>query len=109
VVCGADGNSRLLGIDFSLCAKPGDVHFFVTANLLAQISHALLDLCYVEDSAAIVDLNVVMRSGLDGLRLVEIQGTGEQGTFSMEELQALLAAAFGQSEGESGLDQAAAV
>jgi ribonuclease PH len=28
-------------------------------------------------------------------RFVEVQGTGEQGTFSMDELQALLAAARG--------------
>jgi ribonuclease PH len=37
-------------------------------------------------------MNVVMSS--EG-RFVEVQGTGEQGTFSMEELQALLAAARG--------------
>lgn len=52
--------------------------------------HPLLDLCYVEDAAAVVDLNVVMRSGLDGLRLVEIQGTGEQGTFGRKDLDRLL-------------------
>jgi ribonuclease PH len=52
--------------------------------------HPLLDLCYVEDASAIVDLNVVMRSGLDGLRLVEIQGTGEQGTFGRKDLDRLL-------------------
>ncbi len=47
---------------------------------------ALLDLAYVEDSRAIVDLNVVM---LDG-GLVEIQGTGERGPFDRSALGAML-------------------
>ncbi len=46
-----------------------------------------LDLPYAEDSTAEVDMNVVMtESG----NLVEIQGTGEQGTFSRAELNSLL-------------------
>ena len=48
---------------------------------------AVLDLNYVEDSAAAVDMNLVMTgSG----RFVEIQGTGEEATFSREELNQLL-------------------
>ena len=48
----------------------------------------LLDLCYEEDSSAQVDLNCVMTgSG----RLVEIQGTGEGRSFTVEEQQALVA------------------
>ncbi len=50
----------------------------------------LLDLDYAEDSAAAVDMNVVMTSGG---RLVEIQGTGERATFSQDDLLALLALA----------------
>ena len=47
---------------------------------------ALLDLCYEEDSRAVVDLNVVQTpSGL-----VEVQGTGEQGEFSRAQLTAML-------------------
>jgi ribonuclease PH len=46
-----------------------------------------LDLCYAEDSSARVDMNVVMTE--DG-RYVEVQGTGEEGTFSKAELDALL-------------------
>lgn len=46
-----------------------------------------LDLCYAEDSAAAVDMNVVMTE--DG-RFVEVQGTGEEGTFTKAELDALL-------------------
>lgn len=50
----------------------------------------LLDLCYVEDSAAEVDMNVVMTS--EG-RFVEIQGTGEEATFDETQLSGLLALA----------------
>jgi ribonuclease PH len=50
----------------------------------------LLDLNYVEDSRAEVDMNVVMTgSG----RFVEIQGTAEKGSFSRVELDAQLALA----------------
>ena len=49
---------------------------------------ALLDLCYEEDSRAIVDMNVVMTGAG---RFVEVQGTGEGRPFTHEELGALLA------------------
>ncbi|MCO6042455.1 ribonuclease PH [Aeoliella sp. ICT_H6.2] len=56
----------------------------------------LLDLDYSEDSAAEVDMNVVMTgSG----KFIEVQGTGEGGTFTGEELQGLLRAA------EAGIQQ----
>lgn len=42
-----------------------------------------LDLPYVEDSAAEVDLNLVMT---DADRIVEVQGTAEHGAFSRDEL-----------------------
>ena len=48
---------------------------------------ARLDLEYVEDVVADVDMNVVMSS--EG-RFVEVQGTGENGTFDRAELSALL-------------------
>ena len=45
------------------------------------------DLNYVEDSSAFVDMNVIMtESG----RLVEIQGTGEEATFTRDELNEML-------------------
>ncbi|MFA6929136.1 MAG: ribonuclease PH [Lentisphaeria bacterium] len=57
----------------------------VSVGLLNQ--EVLLDLCYEEDSAAEVDFNVVMtRSG----RFVELQGSGEEATFSEQQLQELL-------------------
>lgn len=47
----------------------------------------LLDLCYSEDVEADVDMNLVMTgSG----RFIEIQGTGEEATFSEEELSTLI-------------------
>jgi len=46
-----------------------------------------LDLDYEQDFAAAVDMNVVMTGGG---RFVEIQGTGEEATFSDDDLDALL-------------------
>ena len=51
---------------------------------------AVLDLDYVEDSRAEVDLNVV-RLGPSGF--VEVQGTGEGGVFARDQLDAMLALA----------------
>ena len=47
----------------------------------------LLDLAYVEDKDAAVDFNVVM-TGRG--QFVEVQGTGEESTFSNDQLQSLL-------------------
>ena len=55
---------------------------------------SLLDLCYEEDSAAEVDMNIVMDA--EG-HLIELQGTGEGRPFTREELDTLLA------YGESGI------
>jgi len=57
---------------------------------------AILDLNYVEDVAAAVDMNIVMTGAG---RFVELQGTGEEATFSREELNELLAL------GEKGIQQ----
>jgi len=48
---------------------------------------AMLDLTYEEDSAADVDMNVVMTGGG---RFVEVQGTAENNTFSREDMNDLL-------------------
>jgi ribonuclease PH len=66
----------------------------VSAGIVA--GEPVLDLDYREDSTAQVDLNVVR---LGGGGLVEVQGTGEGGTFSRAQLEALLDLA------EKGLDQ----
>jgi ribonuclease PH len=49
---------------------------------------ALLDLCYTEDVAAAVDLNLVMNGAG---RFIELQGNGEEATFSEADLAAMLA------------------
>jgi ribonuclease PH len=50
----------------------------------------VLDLNYIEDSKANVDMNVVMTGNGE---FVEVQGTGEEATFSYDQLQQLLKAA----------------
>ncbi|MFK4785020.1 ribonuclease PH [Fusobacterium sp. MFO224] len=47
----------------------------------------MLDLKYTEDSAAEVDMNVVMN---DRGEFIEVQGTGEEATYSRKELNQLL-------------------
>ncbi len=61
----------------------------------------VLDLPYVEDSSAEVDMNVVMVKPISGgeARYVEVQGTAEGKAFSRTELDELLALAAG------GIDQ----
>jgi len=50
-------------------------------------NEALLDLCYEEDRDADVDCNVVMT---EDDQFVEIQGSGEESTFSAEQLASML-------------------
>jgi ribonuclease PH len=49
---------------------------------------ALLDLCYTEDMAAAVDMNLVMNAAGE---FIELQGTGEEATFTDAQLTELLA------------------
>lgn len=48
---------------------------------------AILDLCYAEDAQAAVDMNVVMTSSGE---FVELQGTGEEATFTARQLDEML-------------------
>jgi ribonuclease PH len=48
----------------------------------------LLDLCYTEDVAATVDMNLVMNAAGE---FIEVQGTGEEATFTEAQLADLLA------------------
>lgn len=63
------------------------------SNYVAGVSagivknEAMLDLCYEEDSHAMVDLNCVMNGNGN---LIEVQGTGEGRPFTMEEEMKLL-------------------
>ena len=57
----------------------------VSAGIVEDVP--LLDLCYEEDSRAMVDLNCVMN---DGGELIELQGTGEGRGFTVEEQRVLV-------------------
>ncbi|PFA61875.1 ribonuclease PH [Bacillus sp. AFS015802] len=48
---------------------------------------AVLDLNYIEDSSALVDMNIIMTG--EG-EFVELQGTGEEATFTMDQLYQML-------------------
>ena len=75
---------------------------FPVRDFLAAVSVGILkegpalDLCYLEDSSAIVDMNLVMTGGGS---FVEVQGTGEQAPFSRQEMDAML------QLGEAGIRQ----
>jgi ribonuclease PH len=80
------------------------LHSFCSAISVGIVDGTpLLDLPYVEDSAAEVDMNVVMLSPVDGgeAQFVEVQGTAEGMAFSRRELDEMLALA------ERGLAQIA--
>lgn len=67
--------------------SPIKEHLAAISVGLLPTREAILDLDYEEDYAAYVDMNVVMtESG----QFVEVQGTGEEATFSKEELNQLL-------------------
>ena len=102
----ADGGTRCASITgacvalFDACewlaAKTGGPSPFgrLVAAVSVGKSHGVnvLDLAYLEDRDAEVDANVVM---LEPDAFVEVQGTGEAGTFNRQELDALLDLAQG--------------
>ena len=96
----ADGGTRTASITGAFVALVDAIYSlydgygkFPIPDYLAAISMGIgdngpmLDLCYEEDSAAVVDMNVVCTG--KG-QLVEVQGTGEHGTFTRDELNELL-------------------
>ncbi len=101
----ADGGTRTASITAGFFAlydalsnllEKGDIPEMPLGDYLAAVSVGLvddkmyLDLNYKEDSAAQVDMNVVMTGR--GL-LVEIQGTAEERPFSTKEMEAMLSLA----------------
>ncbi|MDZ4818250.1 MAG: ribonuclease PH [Planctomycetota bacterium] len=100
----ADGGTRTASITGALVAVVdalatlGPFETYPLRQSVAAISVGIvdgvpvLDLDYREDYAATVDMNVVMTG--DG-RFVEVQGTGEEETFSEDELAALVKLARG--------------
>ncbi|GAA0442245.1 ribonuclease PH [Lentibacillus halophilus] len=99
----ADGGTRTASITgafvavvlaFDQLIKAGKIKKMPVTDFLAAISVGissngteLLDLNYGEDSEAYVDMNIVMTG--EG-EFVEIQGTGEEATFTTNQLQAML-------------------
>ncbi|BBO17927.1 ribonuclease PH [Candidatus Brocadia pituitae] len=98
----ADGGTRTAAITGSYIALMDAVRWLKSKDLIkenpvinsvAAVSvgivndAALLDLCYAEDAAAQVDMNVVMTG--DG-KFIELQGTGEEYAFDDEQLAEML-------------------
>ena len=98
----ADGGTRCasiggafvaLALAFSNLKKVGVIAESPLVDYLAAVSVGIvdgepcLDLCYSEDSAADVDMNVVMTGKGE---LVEVQGTAEHRSFSRKEMDRLL-------------------
>jgi ribonuclease PH len=93
----ADGGTRTASITGAYVALARALNKFGMAHLLvgkvAAVSvgivggQTLLDLNYAEDSTAEVDFNVVMT---DDDRLIEVQGTGEQRSFSRDQMNQML-------------------
>lgn len=98
----ADGGTRTASVTGGFAAlylacdklvKQGIIEKNPVVNFVAAVSvgvingEVCLDLCYEEDSKAEVDMNVIMT---DKGEFVEIQGTGENGTFSEGKLNELL-------------------
>lgn len=107
----ADGGTRTAsitgaGVAVALACtaleKAGKVRRSPIRQLVAAVSvgvvndEVLLDLDYVEDKDARVDMNLVMTENLE---FVEIQGSGEEAAFSAVELEEMLA------KGRTGITQ----
>lgn len=99
----ADGGTRTAAITgayvaLSLAVRKLMAEGKLTANpmlhAVAAVStgmvekRALLDLCYTEDAVAEVDFNIVMNAVGE---FIEIQGSGEEATFSENQLREMLA------------------
>ena len=98
----ADGGTRTAAITGSYVALMDAIRWLKSRDLIkenpvinsvAAVSVGivngvvLLDLCYAEDAAAQVDMNVVMTG--DG-KFIELQGTGEEYAFDDEQLAGML-------------------
>lgn len=111
----ADGGTRTASITGAFVAVHDTLASLLSRGLIKSIplidsvaavsvglvgGEARLDLNYEEDSAAEVDMNIIMTgSG----RFVEVQGTAESGAFSREEMDRLL------SLGEKGVRELTAI
>ena len=98
----ADGGTRTASITgafvalydaLSVLKEAGSISTIPVTSFVAAISVGvwqncpILDLCYHEDSAADVDMNLIMTA--DG-EIIEIQGTGEARPFTRDEFNVLM-------------------
>ncbi|HPJ21749.1 MAG TPA: ribonuclease PH [Clostridia bacterium] len=98
----ADGGTRTASITGGFIAlydacislmKSNIINEFPIVNFIAAVSVGIVsgetvaDLCYVQDSNADVDMNIVMN---DEGNFIEVQGTGEKGVFDRKKLDELL-------------------
>ncbi|MEG6614946.1 ribonuclease PH [Peptococcaceae bacterium 1198_IL3148] len=98
----ADGGTRTASMTGGFVALVDALNLLVERKVLKQIplrdfmaavsvgrlnGEVILDLNYQEDSAAEVDMNIVMTGGGE---FIEIQGTGEEATFSRQDMEAML-------------------
>ncbi len=115
----ADGGTRTAAITGSYVALTLAMRKLVAEGKLSQDpmrravaavsvgiveNRPLLDLCYTEDVAASVDLNLVMDSAGE---FIELQGTGEEATFSEGQLAEMLALGKSGVQSLLSLQQAA--
>ena len=97
----ADGGTRTTSITGGYVALCDALQFMVDMDMIDEVpllghvaavsvgvvkGDLLLDLCYIEDAQAEVDMNIVMRND----EFVEVQGTGEGATFARGDLERLL-------------------
>lgn len=101
----ADGGTRTASITGAFVAMAFALNSLVEKKALSKFpitdflaatsvgilpdNQTVLDLNYAEDSSAQVDMNIVMTGNGE---FVELQGTGEESTFSYQQLQDLLKA-----------------
>ncbi len=98
----ADGGTRTAAITGAFVAvidalykiyKKGIIETFPINSFISAVSvgivngKPMLDLSYMEDSRAKVDMNIIMN---DQNQFIEIQGTGEQAPFSKDEFKQLI-------------------
>ena len=97
----ADGGTRTASITGAYVALCDAVQYMIDMNMISESpvtgnvaaasvgiinGETLLDLCYIEDSHADVDMNIVMR----GNEFVEVQGTAEGATFGRDTMTEML-------------------
>ena len=97
----ADGGTRTASITGGYIALVDAIDYMLAMDMLSESpligtvaavsvgvvnGECLLDLCYIEDSTADVDMNIVMRD----VEFVEVQGTAEGETFDRTQMEEML-------------------